>query len=91
MEELRLQMFDIPKSLDFQTEPSIKKAKKDGYAEGFKQGRGESILKRHEEGLKECRSEMRIEIAKRLKALEWSNSEIVKATGLSENEVLQIK
>ena len=54
---------------------SIKKALKDGYTEGHEKGRVEE----------------RVLIAKRLKALGLSANEIMKATGLSETELLQIE
>jgi len=48
------------------------------------------IQKRHEEGIKEDRSEVRIEIAKHLKTSDWSNSEILIITGLLEVDFHQI-
>lgn len=49
------------------------------------------ILKRLEEGLNEGRSEVRTDIAIRLKTLEWLNSETVTATGLTGADLLQIE
>ncbi|MCX6693386.1 MAG: hypothetical protein NT074_02360, partial [Methanomicrobiales archaeon] len=86
---------------------SLKKAKKDGYVEGREdgheegreegltkgreEGREEGLTKGREEGREEGLKEGRVLIAKQLKAMGFSSNEIVKATGLSETELLQIK
>ncbi|MCX6698521.1 MAG: Rpn family recombination-promoting nuclease/putative transposase [Methanomicrobiales archaeon] len=86
---------------------SIKKALKDGYADGhqeghekglkigLKEGLETGLKKGHEEGLRKGLEtgfkDGQVLIAKRLKAVGMSNDEIMKATGLSENELLKIE
>ena len=72
-------------------ETAIDEAKADGWAEGIRRGRAEGLEKGRAEGLEEGRAEgelgKALDIARNLKSMGFSLADIVKATGLTEEEI----
>ena len=68
-------------------EIGLEKGRKEGLEIGLEKGHEVGLT----EGLEKGREKERVLIAKRLKVLGFASNEIVKATGLSETDLLQIK
>ena len=80
-------------------ETAIDEAKADGWAEGIRRGRAEGLEKGRAEGLEKGRAEgleegraegelgKALDIARNLKSMGFSLADIVKATGLTEEEI----
>lgn len=66
---------------------SLDTAKKEGHAEGLKEGRAEGLKEGHEKGIVEGEQRKNLENARNLKALGVSVDIIMKATGLSIEEI----
>ncbi|MDY5321189.1 MAG: hypothetical protein SPG93_05935, partial [Prevotella sp.] len=58
-----------------------------GMEQGMQQGMEQGMQKGMEQGIEEGRAAMSIEIAKKLKALNYSSAEISKATGLPVHQI----
>ena len=62
-----------------------------GRAEGLAEGRAEGLAEGRAEGLAEGRAEGIMLIARNMKAMGFSVSDIIKATGLPENDISKLQ
>ena len=68
----------------------IEKGREEGRAEGIEKGRAEGKAEGIEKGRAEGRAEEKIEIARRLKSLNFSTTDIANVTGLSAAEIEEL-
>ncbi|MGN0216550.1 MAG: Yae1 family protein, partial [Prevotella sp.] len=68
-------------------EQGMKEGLEIGMQKGMQKGMEQGMQKGMEQGIEEGRAAMSIEIAKKLKALNYSSAEISKATGLPVHQI----
>ncbi|MGN0216076.1 MAG: hypothetical protein ACI4BG_06010, partial [Prevotella sp.] len=68
----------------------VQQGMKEGLEQGMKEGLEKGMQKGMEQGMEEGRTAMSIEIAKRLKALDYPSAEISKATGLPIQQIEEL-
>ena len=81
---------DLKNSLDTAEEKGVLKGINIGRAEGLAEGRAEGLAEGRAEGLAEGRAEGIMLIARNMKAMGFSVSDIIKATGLPENDISKL-
>jgi predicted transposase/invertase (TIGR01784 family) len=80
-----LEYEDVKEAMDY----NRRLAKAEGFSDGFEKGREKGRKEGREEGRKEGREEALLQTAKRLLGLGIPIADVAKATGLSEEQIVE--